>query len=590
VLPLRPGSKEPASEHGLLDATTDPERIEAWWSRWPEANIGIRCDGLFLLDIDGADNPWLAGDPDRQVELAAAPCSRTPGGGRHVLMRPPAGVRVRNSAGRVATRVDVRGDGGYFVAPPSRIKAGGYAWVEGELDVGPEGLPEPPSWLLEAATKPVVEPAGVPTVPGRGNSIPEGVRNDTLASLAGTMRRRGMTQSEIAAALRVVNAERCRPPMDDDEVDRIAKSIAAKPPDAVSVALSEHHWEQDHPSAIARPRSVRELREAFPSLRPPVIEGVLRRGETMNVISSPKVGKSWLVLDLAMSVATGRRWLGAYDTHAGDVLIIDNELHPETSSHRLPRVAEARGIPMGEIDETVFVHNLRGQLRDIVSFSAFFDTLNPGEYSLIVLDAFYRFMPAGGDENDNGQMAAIYNHIDRYADRLGCCFVLIHHSTKGNQSGKSVTDVGAGAGSQSRATDTHLVLRPHEEPGAVVLEAAVRSWPPLEPKCLRWSFPVWNPADDLDPTQLKGEKPRKPREGAEPWTGERFALEFGDVMPRDRLDVLHAAKEAGLPERHAIRLLREAERQGHLYRWEEGRNRPVRFATVPPLGGEEAGQ
>ncbi len=75
--------------------------------------------------------------------------------------------------------------------------------------------------------------------------------------------------------------------------------------------------------------------------------------------------------------------------------------------------------------------------------------------------------------------------------QLNCSFVLVHHASKGNQSVKSVTDVGAGAGSQSRATDTHLVLRHHQEPGCVVVDAAVRSWPPIEPQCLRWSFPVW---------------------------------------------------------------------------------------------------
>ena len=129
-----------------------------------------------------------------------------------------------------------------------------------------------------------------------------------------------------------------------------------------------------------------------------------------------------------------------------------------------------------------------------------------------MLDAFYRFMPGGGDENDNGTMANIYNRIDAFADRLGWCFVLIHHSTKGSQTGKSVTDVGAGAGAQSRATDTHLVLRPHEEDGVVVLDAAVRSWKPVEPMCLRWSFPVWTVEDGLDPASLKNQRAGKKRE------------------------------------------------------------------------------
>ena len=69
--------------------------------------------------------------------------------------------------------------------------------------------------------------------------------------------------------------------------------------------------------------------------------------------------------------------------------------------------------------------------------SEYFDELQPGEFKVIVFDAFYRFMPRHSDENDNGTMANVYNALDSYAGRLGCSFILIHHSTKGNQSGRS---------------------------------------------------------------------------------------------------------------------------------------------------------
>jgi RecA-family ATPase len=111
---------------------------------------------------------------------------------------------------------------------------------------------------------------------------------------------------------------------------------------------------------------VRELGIAYPALRPPVIHGLLREGETMNVIASPKTGKSWLTIDLALAVAAGRPWLGRFETVRGDVLIIDNELHPETSSHRIPRVAEARGLTLADIGDRVSVDNLRGRLKSLL--------------------------------------------------------------------------------------------------------------------------------------------------------------------------------------------------------------------------------
>jgi len=98
---------------------------------------------------------------------------------------------------------------------------------------------------------------------------------------------------------------------------------------------------------------------------------------------------------------------------------------------------------------------------------------------------------------------SLYNRIDAYAAHLQAAWVNIHHTSKGDQSGKSVTDVGSGAGSQSRAADTHVILRPHEDEGVSVIEAAVRSFPPVAPIAVRWDFPLWV-LDSADPTKLKG--------------------------------------------------------------------------------------
>jgi hypothetical protein len=324
----------------------------------------------------------------------------------------------------------------------------------------------------------------------------------------------------------------------------------------------------------------------YPVLREPVIHGLLRQGETMNVISAPKLGKSWLVTDLALAVATGRPWMG-FQTEPGDVLIIDNELHGETIANRIPKVANARGIALDDVADKVYIENLRGRLQDIFRMGDYFLALEPGRFKIVILDAFYRFMPEDKDENDNGTMANIFNVIDSYADRLGCCFVLIHHSTKGNQSGKAITDVGAGAGAQSRATDSHLILRPHEETDVVVLDAAVRSWPPILPRCLRWTFPVWMAADDLDPAMLRPERPRKSRRKPEassapqpePWTVEQFVEQFIGKEPRTKQAIIASAKMEGMNRRDAEGLLSLAIESGGVHRWAGPANKPQGFAT-----------
>lgn len=333
--------------------------------------------------------------------------------------------------------------------------------------------------------------------------------------------------------------------------------------------------------------SVGQLLKDHPELRPPVVNGLLRIGETMNIIAPPKYGKSWLVTDLAMAVATGRRWLDAFDTTQGNVLILDNELHSETSANRIPKVATARGIELPEIADKLFVDNLRGRLLDVYSLQPYFESLQKDFFKVIVMDAFYRFLPKDSDENSNANMTDVYNRLDWYAAMLGCCFVLVHHASKGNQSGKSVTDVGAGAGSQARATDTHLIMRQHQEDGCVVVDAAVRSWQPLDSLCLRWSFPVWHIEDNLDPADLRPERPRKkpkPKDeqpAAPKCTQDSFVASFVTEEPTTMKAIIASARETGITQRMARDMIQLTEEAGLIHRWSFGANRPVKFATVP---------
>lgn len=600
VFPCSPGQKTPLTEHGLLDATTDAEQIERWWTRQPDANVAIRTDGLVVIDIDGADNPWLADDPEKLRELARAPTSLTPRGGRQHLFRQPGGRAWRNTAGQIARNVDTRADGGYICVTPSVVNGKPYRWTDAQsLHIPPEQLPEPPAWLtalLDAAAAPGSTRVDAHTIDE--NAIPEGQRNATLARLAGAMRRVGMTRTEILAALLRVNIERCHPPLNQREVERIAASIARYAPDAVSVALVENHFGQDFAPRPSRRQTIGELLAENLTLPAPVIHGLLRRGETMNVIAPPKTGKSWLVLGLAMSIATGRPWLGLYGTEVGRVLILDNELRRGLIAYRVPLVAAAMNVGMDEIRERIEVESLRGQLRDIRAMAPYFAEIQPGYFAAVILDAMYKFLPAGTDENDNGAMADVYNHIDAYAERLDCSFIVVHHTTKGNQSAKSVTDVGAGAGSQARAADTHLIMRSHEQPRAVVLEAAARSWPPVEPIALRWEFPVWLPAPDLDPRALRSEKPKRPKPPAAPpektetpsWTVERFVAQFITDEPIGKPEIREAARdEPDLSWRRVSDFLEIAETRGLVHRWRIGRAHKVMYATVPqPVDGDES--
>ena len=273
------------------------------------------------------------------------------------------------------------------------------------------------------------------------------------------------------------------------------------------------------------------LKRRFPEMRPVLIDGFLRIGETMNIIAAPKTGKSWLVTQLAICVASGTEWFGHVCT-AGKVLLIDNELHEETSANRIPLVVEAMrkvNPSLPNVDDMIDVWNLRGKWKSIADLAAWLAKFKDAGYRMIVIDAFYRALPKDTDENDNGSIASIYNLIDTFAKQVGCSFVLIHHTSKGNQSQKSITDVGAGAGSQSRAADTHLILREHKDDGYLVLEAVVRSFPRQEPIVLQKAFPLMVPDYGRSPDDLAGKaEARAERTQSTPYAD---MLEAADRIP-----------------------------------------------------------
>jgi hypothetical protein len=322
--------------------------------------------------------------------------------------------------------------------------------------------------------------------------------------------------------------------------------------------------------------------EYIGGLREPIIHGVARRGETVNIIAPPKLGKSWLMYALGLSVATGRRWLGTFQTTPGEVLFIDNELHGETIAQRIPKVADALGIGFDEYADRLHVVTLRGRLQNLHSIRRFVEGIERGRFALCILDAWYRFIPPDVSENDNGQMASLYNTLDAYADHLGAAIALVHHASKGVQAGKAVTDVGAGAGSQSRAADAHVVLREHDQPGAVVLDAAVRSFAPLDPVCLRWSFPIWTPAPDLDPDQLRETSRKRSTSVSRADEVAGFVNAYMSATPKLRHEIEDAARGNGVSDHKFKAYLSESQQRGLAYRWTGARvTDPVRFATVP---------
>lgn len=229
VFPCR--FKAPLTANGLLDATTNPQLIKAWAERWPDAGVAIRTgalSGIFVLDVDprhGGDDS-LAALLREHGPLPPTVEAITGGGGRHLFFGHPGGY-IKNTENTPRPGLDIRGDGGYVVAAPSIHESGRkYVW---EVSSRPDAAPvaEAPAWLLDLLSRKPEHDSGAEPLP---DLIYEGGRDGLLTSMAGSMRRRGASENAILAALTVENAARCMPPLPDQQVAKIARSVARYEP------------------------------------------------------------------------------------------------------------------------------------------------------------------------------------------------------------------------------------------------------------------------------------------------------------------------------------------------------------------------
>jgi len=248
VFPCAPGGKTPITKHGCKDATTDEKQVEAWWRQTPNANIGLGTTGLLVIDVDGAENPWLADEPEKARTFAGTALSLTPRGGRHHVFRQPPGRSWGNTLGKLAPKVDTRGNGGYIVAPPSVVDGKSYRWAEGAgLDRPPGELPEPPGWLAAVfdngrtrTTRQlrIVQASGDVEVRALAylDSMPpaisgQGGHNATYAAATALVHGFGLPQDRALELLLSHYNPRCQPPWTEKELRHKVEDAAAKPHD-----------------------------------------------------------------------------------------------------------------------------------------------------------------------------------------------------------------------------------------------------------------------------------------------------------------------------------------------------------------------
>ncbi len=241
---------------------------------------------------------------------------------------------------------------------------------------------------------------------------------------------------------------------------------------------------------------------ASPPMPPPqVIEGILHRGCKMLLGGTSKSNKSWCLLDLALSVASGQPWWGRPCAKMA-VVYINFELQPWALAQRLNALCAAR--PECKIGrQTLALWNLRGRNADLTLLRPKLEEhLAKFDFGLIILDPAYKVL-GNRDENANGEIADLMNELEALAQRTGAALVVAHHFAKGDSTAKLAIDRMSGAGAWARDPDSIIVLTPHEEPDCFTVTPILRNLPQVPEFVVAWDFPLMRVANDLNPEALR---------------------------------------------------------------------------------------
>lgn len=241
VFPVSEITKKPYTPHGCKDAKRDPQAIKAWWSRHPNASVGVATgapSNLLVIDLDIDENKGLDGMRELREwehehgELPDTVSAITGRGGSHLYYKYDGSEKYGNRTG-ILDGVDIRGDGGYVIAPPSLHPNGTeYQWENDPDEVPMSEITETVKEFLKIGKAAAGETFRLP------DKIGAGKRNDTIYRLACSMQAKGVSDETIFTACASENAARCTPPLEEMEVKRLVES-ALKYQKGIAQAITE---------------------------------------------------------------------------------------------------------------------------------------------------------------------------------------------------------------------------------------------------------------------------------------------------------------------------------------------------------------
>jgi Bifunctional DNA primase/polymerase, N-terminal/AAA domain/Primase C terminal 1 (PriCT-1) len=552
-----------------LEADPDPEHAAGLWSVWGERwNMGavLGSAAVAVVEYDTEEGAT------RLRELFSGrrpltPTAKTGSGRLHFYFRQPDDVAKAARDG-----VELRLGPHQCAVPPSEHPETGepYVWLEG---CEPWTLPlaEVPSALLEFFAEAHRDGHGAAPV---ADVIPEHGRNSTLTSLAGSMRRRGMGEAEILAALEVTNETRCRPPLAREELEKIARSVAryrpAQPgPEFLLRDLRDS--EEKKESALGLSLPFARLSEALAKIEEQpdwLWRGYVARGVTSLLAGRPKVGKSTLVHALLAALERGSPFLGLTTAQAGVLLLTEEPLSAirqkvnrfgldssnsreslraqETNSVHLLRRAQALKTPWPEVVEQALAYCLEHEL------------------GLLVIDTFDKWTGLRGD--DENKTGAILQALEPLAQATAAGlapFLITHQRKSGGRYGEAVRGGNALVGWADIVIELDRVPPSLDESRRQRVLSCIGRFDEVPDLVLELGDDSYAELGDVDEVRAKHEREQlleAAREIGRPATVAEFGEEL-DVTESTARSRLHAAVRRGDLVRSG------AGRKGDPFRW-----------------------
>jgi len=314
----------------------------------------------------------------------------------------------------------------------------------------------------------------------------------------------------------------------------------------------------------------------LPELPTELIQGILRCGHKMLISGSSKAGKSFLLMELCISLAEGRPWLG-FPCKKGRVLYVNLEIDPASCIMRFMKIYEALGWQQKHMDDIV-IWNLRGHAVPLDKLvPKLVRRVRDQHFDAIIVDPIYKVIT--GDENNASEMAAFCNQFDKICTETGCATIYCHHHSKGTQGAKKAMDRASGSGVFARDPDAQLDMiqldidedtKKFVQDGNATawrLESSLREFPNITPVNFWFDYPIHRTdcTGELDRAYVEGSPQANLAKSSKRTTpeGRKKTIDTAfDVCVENGVALLtDMAEYAGCAEKTMRRYMREFERE-----------------------------